>query len=260
MLESYLQRLAKHLDAARRRVARWSARHRVRESLGDHRKIREETKGKPKLTWWLIYGPPRSGTTYMLRLTKTCCALYAGDWGLGPILRPMPDWLETRSSPDFGYIRFDYDRLLRDISDNIIDNAYRGTGDQLDLLYKQATLQIDQFRALVAMWGAPERTIFCFREPAGYMASAVRKFIYDSSERLQQLYVDSVESYLDIGGDTFEYTPKLTVSDYVSFLEPLRLEDDELQPFRYKGRREPDLVTEEMRAAYRKVRTQAASS
>ena len=85
---------------------------------------RRAIKRKPELTWWLIYGPPRSGTTHILRMVKACSTLYVSDWGLAPILDPVPDWLKIRSSSDFDYIRFDYGRFLENISNNILDNAY----------------------------------------------------------------------------------------------------------------------------------------
>jgi len=85
-------------------------------------------------------------------------------------------------------------RFLKDISDNILDNAYVGEGNQLDLVYKQATLRPAQYRVMVKMWGPPERAICCIREPSGYVVSAVNKFIYDTVEHLQQLYVRSINS------------------------------------------------------------------
>jgi hypothetical protein len=195
----------------------------------------------------------------MLRLIQTCSTLYVSDWGLGPVLNPVSDWLKDRSAPAFDYIRFDYERFLKDISDNILDNAYRGNGVQLDLVCKQATLGPNQYQVFVRMWGPPARAIFCIREPAGYIASAVKKFINDSVERLQQVYIDSVDSYLHIRGDIFEYTPELRVSDYASFLEPLNLEGKRLVPFRYGGVQDHEHATEEMWGAYYRVKELATS-
>ena len=76
----------------------------------------------------------------MLQLIRTCSVLFVSDWGLAPILNPVPNWLKIRSAPDFAYIRFDYERFLRDVSNNILDSAYGGHGIQLDLVDKQATL------------------------------------------------------------------------------------------------------------------------
>lgn len=236
-----LQHVFKHLDTVRNRV------------------IRVRIKRKPKPRWWLVYGPPRSGTTYMHRILISCAALHVSDWGLAPVLKPIPDWLEIRASKDFGYIRFDYQRFLSDISRNILDNAYLGSGDQLDLVYKQATLRPSEYETLISMWGQPERAIFCIREPAGYMASAKRKFIYDTVERLQQVYIDSVASYSRIRGDLFEYGPELTVSDYTSFLQPLSFEGKRLPPFRFTGVEDLEDTNETMRNSYDLVKELAAS-
>lgn len=219
---------------------------------------RRTLKRKPELKWWLIYGPPRCGTSYMVRVVKACSILYVSDWGLAPILEPIPDWLEYYSSPDFDYIQFDYERFVRSISENILDNAFPGTGAQLDFVYKQATLEPSQYQAFVKMWGPPERAIFCFREPAGYIASAVNKFIHATVDTLQQLYISSTNSYQEIGGDIFEYTPELTTSDYFSFLEPLDFEGKWIRPFRFKGEGDHENTTEEMWEAYHIIKDLAA--
>jgi hypothetical protein len=214
---------------------------------------REAIRGKSELKWWLIYGPPRTGTSYMLRLVRTCSVLYVSDWGLAPILVPIPNWLDLRSSPEFDYIKFDTERFLRDISDNILANAYRGEGDQLDLVYKQANLDSMQYRVFVKMWGPPERRIFCLREPAGYIASARKKFVHESLDRLQEMYVTSIDRYEGIGGDVFEYNPESSVSDYVSFLEPLNFEGKHIPPFHYKGQCDRELTRQDMWVAYRRL-------
>jgi hypothetical protein len=229
--------------------------HRITQEIKRLRlpNARRTLKRKRELTWWLIYGPPRCGTSYMVRMVKACSMLYVSDWGLAPILNPIPKWLRLRSSPDFGYIKFDYERFLRGISDNILDNAYPGTGSQLDFVYKQATLGLSQYEVFVKMWGPPERTVFCFREPAGYIVSAVNKFIYDTVERLQQLYVRSMNSYQEIGGDVFEYTPELTMLDYFSFLEPLEFEGKWTPLFQFKGEQDHEHTTNEMWDAYHRI-------
>lgn len=242
-----------------RRISRQGLRQWLAQRRAVHRRTRGVIKRKPELRWWLVYGPPRSGTSYMLRLAKSCSVLYVSDWGLGPVLDPVPDWLNDRSASAFDYIRFDYKRFLKDISNNILDNAYLGNGIQLDLVYKQATLGPNQYQVFVRMWGPPARAIFCIREPAAYIASAVKKFIYDSVERLQQVYIDSMDSYLHIKGDMFEYTPELHVSDYTSFLEPLNLEGKRLVPFRYGGEPDHEHVTEEMWSAYYRAKELATS-
>ena len=236
MIDQGIQRISRQIERLRL--------HNARRTL----------KRKPELKWWLIYGPPRCGTSYMVRVVKACSILYVSDWGLAPILNPVPEWLRIRSSPDFGYIKFDYERFLRNISENILDNAYPGTGAQLDFVYKQATLRPSQYHAFVKMWGPPERVIFCFREPAGYIVSAVNKFIYDTVEYLQELYVRSMNSYWEIGGDVFEYTPELRISDYFSFLGPLDFGSKWTPPFQFKGEQDHENTTGEMWEAYHRIK------
>jgi hypothetical protein len=222
------------------------------------RRIRNALGQQSELKWWLVHGPYRTGSSYMVRLIKTCARLYINDWGLAPILSPIPGWLEMKTDPARDFVTFDHERFLRDISNNILDNAYAGDGDQLDLVYKQVVLHPHEYQALVKMWGPPERIIFCLREPAGFMASATKKFAQAVLEAVQKGYIDAISYYTPIGGDIFEYTPELSVEDYVSFLKPLNLENKRLPPFRYRGERDQERTTEEMWSAYHKVRALAA--
>ena len=43
--------------------------------------------GKPILpiNWWLIHGPPRSGTSYLTQMIARGARRCLGDWGLDPI-------------------------------------------------------------------------------------------------------------------------------------------------------------------------------
>jgi hypothetical protein len=191
----------------------------------------------------------------MVQLIKTCAKLYINDWGLGAILAPIPGWLEFKLAPHRDFITFDHHRFLRDISSNILDNAYAGDGEQLDLVYKQVALRSNEYQALVEMWGPPVRVIFCLREPAGYIASAIKKFTHHSYvEELQRMYVDAIDSYMQIKGDIFEYTPELSVADYVSFLQPLNLEGKRLPPFQHRGEQDHERVIEEMWHAYHRMK------
>ena len=90
------------------------------------------------------------------------------------------------------------------------------------------------------------------------MASATKKFAQAVLEAVQKGYIDAISYYAPIGGDIFEYTPELSVEDYVSFLKPLNLESKCLPPFRYRGERDQERTTEEMWSAYHKVRALAA--
>ena len=201
-----------------------------------------------------MYGATRSGTSYMYDLVKRCARLHVSDWGLGMILAGIQHWTEFRSFAQHEYILFDQQRLLRDLSANILENAYPGFGDQIDLVYKQATLELDEYPALVAMWGQPERSIMCLREPAGYMASAAIKFPSASVGELQEAYIKSLKAFWQAGGDVFEYRAGLTTADYLAFLEPLRFDETCVIAFSYRGRQQPDDVTAGMWEAYHRVK------
>jgi hypothetical protein len=229
----------------------------VRNTPGQ-RRIRKALEQQSELKWWLVHGAYRTGSSYLVRLIKTCARLYINDWGLMPILAPIPGWLELKTDPARDFVTFDHERFLRDISNNILDNAYAGDGNQLDLVYKQVVLHPHEYQALVKMWGPPERIIFCLREPAGYMASATKKFAQAVLEAVQQGYIDAINYYALIGGDVFEYTPELSVEDYVPFLKPLNLEGKRLPAFRYRGERDQEHTSEEMWNAYYKVKELAA--
>lgn len=192
--------------------------------------------------WWLVYGPARCGTSYMALAIRANARLMVADWVLGPALQLPPELRQTR---------FDRDRARRDTSRNILANARLGAGGPLDLAYKQAWMDADEYEALVEMWGEPERKIFCYREPSGYMASAMKKFGSTLPvDVLQQRYIESLEVFPVIGGDRFEYHDRLVKSDYQSFLSPLVIPDDERFDFRYSGSSADDLVTPAMEAAY----------
>ena len=241
--------LQKATDVAKRSILRIA-----RKTPGE-RAVREALAAKKQLSWWCVYGSTRSGTTYISRLAKSRAKLWTGDWRMGVFLVGLQTCRDQAAkSPDF-----DFDRLLSDISANIIDNAYSGDGDQLDLVYKQAALRPREYEALVRMWGPPQRLIFCLREPAGYIASAVKKFPTNSLQILQENYVMCLDFYEKIGGDIYEYNSELTLQEYIEFLSPLELSEDELPAFRFKGVQDEGNVTPEMQAAYDRIKTIADS-
>lgn len=178
----------------------------------------------------------------MVMAIRENARLMVADWVLGPALQLPPELRQTR---------FDRARARRDTSRNILANARLGGGGPLDLAFKQAWMDDDEYRALVEMWGEPERKIFCYREPSGYMASAVKKFGTTLPvDVLQERYVESLAVYSAIGGDRFEYWDGLDKTDYQSFLAPLVIPDTEDFDFRYSGTSADDLVTPAMKTAY----------
>jgi hypothetical protein len=221
-----VSRAVRRVERRLRRVRRWPIARRRR------------------LDWWLVYGPVRSGTSYMMHLLGENARLRIGDWGLRHGLG-LP--------PDFPHVRFDRERARADLSRNVLTNAPRGGGKAIDLVYKSAQLRPDEYDALVEMWGPPARRIFCVREPSGYLASAVRKFPDVDIQSFRDEYVDDMATYDVLGGDLFVYHPGLTQEDYRRFLAPLEVPDDPRHRFEYRGRTADELVTPEMVEAFERV-------
>ncbi len=217
--------------------------------LGDSL-FRFRLKNRKKIDWWLVYGAARTGTTYMVDMIASCSRLWISDWCLDSILKLVPE---------FDYIRFDNKRALADISRNILDNANTGKGNQLEFVVKEAYLGVEEYNRLVAMWGPPKRTIFCFRQPAGYIRSAGKHFVgpYEISlGELQEFYVRLFENHKLIGGDVFEYGSHLTMDDYIDFLKPLRIDKALNKEFIYTGQDDDRHTTEAMWTAYRNFKSQ----
>ena len=70
-----------------------------------------------RLDWWLVYGPVRSGTSYMMHLIGSNARLRIGDWGLRHGLG-LP--------PDLPHVAFDRDRARADVSRNVLTTAPAG--------------------------------------------------------------------------------------------------------------------------------------
>lgn len=230
---------------------RWDAAAPLSRALrgGADQLVRRRLARRGQLRWWLIYGPVRSGTTYMMRSIAANARLQVGDWGLRFALG-LP--------PDLPHVQFDRERARTDVSRNVLLNAPSGGGRAIDLVYKSAQLRPEEHSALLAMWGVPERTIFCVREPSGYMASAVRKFPEVDVDAFRVEYLRDIEAYDTIGGEVFVYSPGLTTEAYQSFLAPLTVPPDDSYSFVYQGSTADELVSEEMRQAFQALLQRAA--
>ncbi len=170
--------------------------------------------------------------------------LRIGDWGLRHGLG-LP--------PDLPHVRFDRERARADFSRNVLANAPSGGGRAIDLVYKSAQLRPDELEALTALWGPPARTIFCVREPSGYMASAIRKFPDVDVQAFRDEYVADIVAFAEIGGDPFVYHPDLTTEDYRRFLSPLAVPSGPEHEFTYRGDRADHLVTDDMVEAFERL-------
>ena len=150
--------------------------------------------------------------------------------------------------------RFDRARARADFSRNVLVNAPAGGGRTLDLVYKSAQLRDDELVALTEMWGPPERKIFCVREPSGYLASACRKFPDVDVQAFRDEYLADIATFESVGGDPFVYHPGLTTEDYRRFIAPLEIPSGERYEFAYRGETADELVTDDMVAAFERLR------
>ncbi len=100
------------------------------------------------------------------------------------------------------------------------------------------------------MWGRPERILFSLREPAGYMASAKKKFAQQDINSLQRNYINVFNKYNQIGGDIIEYKQNLETKDYLLFLKPLQLDENRIIKFVYQGKTLAEDTNEQMWSAY----------
>lgn len=190
------------------------------------------------LKWWLIYGPPRTGTSYLSRLISERSTYLVSDWGLGNIINRLDNVRDLN-----------IEKFKLDLIENILASARRGGGKVIDLCYKQATLLPAELDQLTTMFGAPQRKIFCVRDPAGFMASAVKKFPNFTSEDLENRYLRNLAVYEKIGGDIIEYGPKLSHGSLKEFVSPINLPNS-TEEFKFRGSERPDLVSDQMQEAY----------
>ena len=195
-----------------------------------------------KLHWVYIYGPPRTGSTYLLRQFRKKAIHSVSDWGLGMILKPfvyMPGGI-------------DKNRLLKDLSENLLHRSRKNKTGEIELVLKAANANFEEYQCYNQMFGLPARTIFTVREPSGYMSSARKKFPEESIAFLQKSYLKMLVLYSRIGGEIIDYNSTLDQEFYRKFLLPLKYKYGELESFEFKGKKADHLVKEKMIVAYRK--------
>lgn len=184
-------------------------------------------------------------------LVATHARWAVSDWGLHAVLSP------PLSAVPAGY---DVDRPRRALMTEVLASCETGNRGPLDLVYKQANLRDDEHAALVRVLGPPERTIFCLRDPAGFMRSAVRKFPDLDLDNLREInYMGSIDRHARVGGEVFLYHPGVTGQDYAAFLAPLTMTPAEVESVRYTGGESPELTTEPMWERFGALREQAAN-
>lgn len=197
------------------------------------------------LRWWLVWGPVRSGTTLMTDLVAEHARWVVSDWGLAAGLTPPQSQV-----PD----SFDARRPQRAMLAEVLASCRTDSSGPLDLVYKQANVRVSEAATLSALLGPPERTIFCLRDPAGFMRSAVRKFPDIPLDNLQHInYLGTIKEHQFIGGEVFLYHPEVTGADYAEFLRPLVLGREACESVRYTGSASPELATPDMWEAFHQL-------
>ena len=141
----------------------------------------------------------------------------------------------------------DKDAFRTSLRENILTNAHRvqpvPQGLILDLVVKQAAITAMELNEHVKLFGTPERTIFCLREPESYMASAVKKFPDTKPEQLRATYNRMFVEYDTIGRDVPSYGEHLNIETILKFLSPLPLRGH-IEDFAYKGSTRDNLVSD----------------
>lgn len=156
-------------------------------------------KSNDHLNWVFIYGLPRSGTTFLLNAFLQKARLGIGDWDLSAFQVAI-DSYKTKD-----YVDLNFDELVEDIRTNILRNAPPGGGSEFDLIVKQINTNRKEYDFLVRLFGCEaQEKIFCYREPNGWLPSAMKKFDLKEKEA-QELYIKCLSSYDDIGGFKVDY-------------------------------------------------------
>ena len=93
------------------------------------------------------------------------------------------------------------------------------------------------------------------RDPAGYMASAEKKFDQVTHDRLRSAYLRSFDLFDQIGGDVFEYGPAQSRVKLRAYLDAIgfptnAVTEERLKAFAFRGAQKPELVTPQMQSRY----------
>jgi hypothetical protein len=149
--------------------------------------------------WGLIYGLPRSGTSFLLNKFLHISRAGIGDWEIDEIGKGV------RKIESMEYIGLNTTLLKSDLAKNILKSAPPGSGSEYDLIVKQintTSVEVDFLSQLFQE--KPSFRVFCLREPVGWRKSAMKKF-YLTEKQATELYIKCLKSYDKIGGDILDY-------------------------------------------------------
>ena len=205
-------------------------------------------EGAVPIRWWLIHGFERSGTSLMLRTVAKQARHVISDWGLKKLAFAICGEKHGNWSTD---------RTIQFFARELLFSSRTPHDGRLDLVVKQAGLQVAEFELFCRMWGKPERKLFCLREPRHAIESARRKFPHVSLIDHCERYCRQANVLTEVGGDVFTYSPSVRAEDYVSFLSPLSVEPPELS---FSARRGLDDLPVCVHEAFSKMHRYSAES
>lgn len=158
---------------------------------------------KQTANWVFVYGVPRSGTTYFYHALLQHAKVGISDFDLGEFLTPIQ---HIESS---GYIPIDTDALKQFLRGQLRDHGAPGGGSRWDYVVKQVNTSKAEFELIQELMGCPPSSIqFLFREPTGWLQSAMKKYKIGEKEA-EEMYRSSLGSYNEIGGTVIEYGSEL---------------------------------------------------
>lgn len=166
------------------------------------------------VNWVLVYGPPRTGTSLLSRLLSFNSKFMIVDVGLH-LVRKYPKASNWDSRLALKYYNKTYLNLLF--------QSHEGTwfykkpfSRPIDLVIKQAALRVNDYELLCQFFGAPQRKIFCIREPSSYCISHLKKF--NKPENVHNDYERAIAAYDKIGGEIVDYSSSLDLHAYEKIL------------------------------------------
>lgn len=170
---------------------------------------------KKKYRWIFVYGIPRSGTTYFYQELMQIARLGVSDFDLGKFV-PVIEHIDQS-----GYIPLDTQALKNHLRDQLLMHAAPGGGSKYDFIIKQVNTNLTEYQLLCELMSSePSEKYFLYREPNGWLPSAMKKFGIDE-KMAEGLYKQSFDSFSIIGGEQIEYGSEITSSLALRNIRPL---------------------------------------
>jgi hypothetical protein len=161
-------------------------------------------KRKESYDWIFVYGVPRSGTTYFYQELLQLGKHGVSDYDLGKF---APAFQHIEKS---GYIPIDTNEIKELLGDQILSRSAPGAGNQFDFIVKQVNTNLAEYELLCELMGStPKAKYFLFREPSGWLPSAMKKYNINKKEA-EAMYESSIRSFDVIGGVRLEYGDQIT--------------------------------------------------